>query len=176
MVIPASYRLLGRLFTRLRPDSRLRRWILRDQMVSGWAAGTRGDYALMGIRYADDLVYEFNPELVSLGLPARVEGREPWKVALDEFASAWDEVDYRLEFILDLGDRFLTFGRASARGQVSGAEIEFEYCQLIDVQDAIVQRERDFTDWDQALSASGLEPQVLERLRALPPHGVLRIN
>jgi ketosteroid isomerase-like protein len=176
VAFPGLYRLLGRIFTRLRIGGRLRRWIIRDQTISGWAAVNRGDYELVKIRYSAELVYEFNPELVTLGLPERIESREGWLSAIADWATAWDDVHYELRFIIDLGDRMVGLGRASARGQASGAEIEFDYSQLVEMRDGVVHRERDFTDWEQVLFAAGFEAETLERLRALPPGGVLRIG
>jgi hypothetical protein len=145
-------------------------------VLSGWAAGNRGDYELMQVRYATDLVYQWNPELVTLGLPSRVEGRGDWRRTVDEFNSAWEETDYALDFIIDFGERLLTLGRASFRGRASGAEVEFDYAQLIELRGGLAQHESDFTDWRQALSAAGLEPGLLDRLEALPPRGVLKLG
>jgi ketosteroid isomerase-like protein len=176
MAVPPLYGLLRRLFTRLDPGGRPRRWILREQVISGWAAVNRRDYELMETRYSRDLVYEFSPELVTLGLPDRVESRGQWRRAIADWVAAWDQVRHQPEFILDLGDRLLCLGRASARGHTSGAEIEFEYCQLIELAGGIVERERDFTKSEEALGAAGLEEDLLGQLAALPPGGVLMIG
>jgi hypothetical protein len=166
---PRLYARLASAGSRLSPRSRLRQQVLHHQLLSGWAAASRGDFELVQTRYAPELVYEFNPELVTLGLPARVEGRDAWLAAISEFRSVWTEWRFTPSYLLDLGERVVNLGRAWYRGDASGVELEIEYAQLIEHRSAIVLHERDFTGWPAALKAAGIDPDVLPRLKALAP-------
>jgi hypothetical protein len=172
---PALYRLPGSVFAKLRPSGRLRRGIVRWQLLSAWAAPARDDWDLLAVRYAREIVYEYNPELVTLGLPERVEGWDNWRQAVDQLISEFEETRYRLDFILDFGDHLLTLGRATFVGRASGASIDFDYCQVIELRGALAVHERDFTDWAAALSAAGLKPQVRDSLERMEPGMTLQI-
>jgi ketosteroid isomerase-like protein len=174
--MPSLYRLLGRAYVALRPESRFRRWIIRWQAVSGWAAWNRRDFKLMRIRYTEDLVFEYAPELVTLGLPQRTEGRDLWLTTLEEFLAPWDETSYTLQFAVDLGERLILIGRASFRGRASGAELEFDFCQLLEMRASLAAHERDFNDRRAAIAAAGLAPALVDRLEALPAGGMLRLE
>lgn len=59
---PGAWRTLSALGQRvLSPHSRLRRALLRRNVVSGWAAASRRDFELMLVRYAPDVEVEFDP-------------------------------------------------------------------------------------------------------------------
>lgn len=172
---PGIYVKLSPLAMKLGPRSRLKQRLNRREMRSGWDAVSRGDWELVNIRYAPDLVYEFSPELVTLGLPARVEGREEWVEALQEFLATWEEWRFRPRYLLDLDGRVLNLGHARYRGQASGVEVEIEYAQLVDNPRGVADYERDFSYWTDALRAAGLPEDLPARLNELPPGGRLKI-
>jgi hypothetical protein len=166
---PKVYATLARQTSKLDPASPVRRRLLAREVASGWHASTRRDFELMAVRYSPDIVYEFNPELVTLGLPARVEGRETWIETLEEFASVWQEWRFTPVFLLDFGNPIVTLGNAWYRGDASQIELEIQFSQLVHHENGIAVHERDFTDWDEALAAAGLGAAVREKLEALAP-------
>jgi SnoaL-like protein len=167
--LPGMYTTVAPLVMKLRARSRLRRFLNRDGLRSGWSAASRHDFELMKIRYTEDMVYEFTPELITLGMPARVEGREEWLQALNEFGDAWASWRFRPRHQIDLDGRIVNLGFVSYRGEASGAEIEMEYAQVCVLPHGSVTHERDFNSWRAALEAAGLDPGLVERLEALRP-------
>ena len=176
MRFPALFRRGARFLDRLSPDSRRRQRMIRSQALSGWAAAGRRDFELVLVRYRPDAVYEFTPGLVTLGLPARLEGTDIWMEAVTDWAEAWAEWEYTLSFIVDLGPLVVTLGRFAARAAASGLDVELEYAQVMEMRDGLVSRERDFNDWPEAMRAAGIDPSVLPHLEALGPATVLRLG
>jgi ketosteroid isomerase-like protein len=168
----------SRLFGRLDPTSPVRRPLLRRAVRSGWAGISRQDIELVLTRYADDVVQEWPPDFVALGMPSRLEGKAAWLEAWRGFMEAWE--DYRLipSALVDAGDRILVLGRIEARGRSSGAGIDFLLGQLIDADPhtGLVLRERFFTDWHEAARAAGIDSSVISSLEALEPGAALTIS
>lgn len=173
---PALYRHGARFLDRLGPDSRRRQRLLRGQVLSGWAAASRRDFDLVLVRYTPDAVYEFTPGLVTLGLPARVEGGDAWMKALTDWAEVWAEWEFTLSFIVDLGPLVVTLGRFAARGAASDLDVQLEYAQVMETRDGLVRHEQDFNDWGEGLRAAGIDPGVLPHLEALGSATVLRLG
>jgi hypothetical protein len=71
---PRSYAAFARVFFLLPPRSRLRRALLRRQVLSGWSAWSRRDLDLMLVRYAPDYQPEFAPEFLAVGLSSSYRG------------------------------------------------------------------------------------------------------
>jgi ketosteroid isomerase-like protein len=153
--LPWIYTGLAPLAMRLRPRSVLRRFLNRNELRSGWSAASRHDYDLMTLRYAPEMVYEFTPELITLGMPARVEGRDRWLEALNEFGDAWESWTFRPRHQIDLDGRVVNLGLVRYRGEASGAEVEMEYAQVVNVPRGAVTHECDFNDWRAALRGGG---------------------
>ena len=173
---PGLYRAAAKVVWRLPPTSRIRAFFAQQLMQSAFAAITRDDFVLPMVWYGPDVVYEFNPELVTLGLPERVDGRDAHMRTLREFRATWEEWRFTPSYAIDHGDgTAITLSHAWYRGGASGVEFEIEYAQVLEMRDGIVTRERDFTEWRQAIEAAGMDAGVLERLGSLPPGGVMRL-
>jgi ketosteroid isomerase-like protein len=166
---PKLYEFMGRRIGSLDPGSALRKRLIAREVLSGWAASTRRDYELMLVRYAPDFVWEVNPELVTLGFPARIDGKDDFIRALEEFADVWSDWQFRLNFLIDLGDQLVMLGHAHFRGRGSGLEFDNESTQVIDLEEGIVVHERDYSSWNEALAAAGLGEDALAKLGALAP-------
>lgn len=175
MRFPGVYALIVRLGFRTSPRSRLRQAFVRHQARSGWAAATRQDWEFLLLRYAPDLVYEFNAEFVELGLPERVQGRRAWIEVMSDWAEAWERLDYTLCFIVDLGDRFLGLGRLRARGAASGIDVDRELAQVIELSAGLVSRDRTFLNWSDGAAAAGLPADLPRRLAALDGRAALEL-
>ena len=60
----------------LSPRSRLRRALLRRNVVSGWDAATRRDFELMQVRYTPDVEIEYDSDFEALGMSGTFRGHE----------------------------------------------------------------------------------------------------
>jgi hypothetical protein len=146
------------LWRLLPPRSRLRRALLRRQMVSGYAAGNRRDYELMLVRYAPDLEVEFDPELATLGLGGTFHGHQGLLRVMETFGEAWEDWQLLPSLIVDLGDRAIGLARFHLPGTASGVELEREFAQLVTPRRGLIADEREFLSWEAGLRAAGLDP------------------
>jgi ketosteroid isomerase-like protein len=157
--LPFLYRRLAALLWRLfSPGSRLRRAILRRQLLSGWAAFSRRDFELTLVRYAPDLEGEFDPGIQTLGVGETFRGRRGMLEALAELAEGWDRWELEPAYILDLGDRVLSLGFFRSHAHTSGVQLERELAQLLTVREGLVARDHAFFGWEEGLRAAGLDP------------------
>ena len=166
---PGLYRRLAALAQRRLsdPGSRLRRALLRRANISGWAAFNRRDFELMLVRYAPEVEFEFDPGEQTLGLSGTFRGHEAMAVALGELVEGWSQFELEPAYILDLGDRFLSFGFQHARGGVSGIQLEQPVAQLVTAREGLVTRDVHFFTWEEGLRAAGVDPDAI----ALPSGG-----
>jgi ketosteroid isomerase-like protein len=168
---PGAYHTLAALGQRLvSPRSRLRRALLRRQVVSGWSASARRDFELMLVRYAPDVEVEFDSDFEALGLGETFRGHRGNVELLQTFREAWERWEVLPKAVLDLGDRVLVLGTVHLGGAASGVEFERELAQLLTLQGGLVAREQDFLAWDKGLRAAGLDPKAV----ALPSREKLR--
>ena len=158
---PGAWRMLSALLQRLSPRSRLRRTLVRRNIVSGWDAGSRRDYELMLVRYAPDVEFEYDPDFEALGLGGTFRGHDGMLEFLDAFDEAWEGRELRPALIADLGDRLLVLGKVRLPGTASGLEFESEFAQLILDRAGRVVHEQEFLSWDKALGAAGLDPKAI---------------
>ena len=168
VLFPRAYRrLAARLFPRLSPRSRLRRALLRRTTISAYAAFYRQDFELILVRFSPDVVYEFDPGLQTLGLGGVFRGHEGMLEAFGKLTEAWESWELEPAYIVDLGDRMLTFGFNRSRARGSGVTLDEEYAQLVSLPEGIVTHFQNFFSWEEALRAAGLDPAAI----ALPVRG-----
>jgi hypothetical protein len=158
---PSLYRRLGTRFSRLSPRSRLRQALLHRAVVSGWAASSRRDFRLMLVRYAPEVVGEFDPALADFGLGETLLGHEGYVKGLRTFREAWERWEAMPTTILDMGDRVVVLGTLRLTGNVSGLEFEHEMVQLLTLRSGLVAREQIFLAPDEGLRAAGLDPDTI---------------
>ena len=153
---PGVWAALSRAGQALPPRSRLRSAMLRHTALSGWGAWVRGDLDLMLVRFAPDVHYEPAREWLAAGMRSVYRGHaglREWSVDLRE---AWEWVDHKPLELVDAGDvlAFLCQIRLRARG--SGIELDSRLGQVFWHEHGLITRERDFSDWDEALRAAGI--------------------
>ena len=165
---PGAWRALTALVLRLlSPRSRLRRALLRRNVVSGWDAASRRDFELMLVRYAPDVEAEFDPDFEPLGLGGTFRGHDGMLKMIEGFGEAWERWAVQPVIVLDLGERVLVLGAFRLPGNVSGVEFDQEFAQLVTRRGSRITHDRQFLTWDKGLRAAGLDPNVI----ALPSRG-----
>jgi ketosteroid isomerase-like protein len=157
---PGVYTALARAFLHLPPRSRLRRALLRRQVLSGWAAWTRGDLDLMLVRYAPDYHFEPQREMVTAGMRSVYRGHAGFREAAADLRDAWERADLTPLELFDAGDVFVVLGHFQPRGGGSGIELDSPFGGVYSVERGLVVRERLFFDWDEALRAAGISTAI----------------
>jgi ketosteroid isomerase-like protein len=168
---PRVYAALSRALLRLPPRSRLRRALLRRQVLSGWSAWSRGDLDLMLVRYAPDYQSVFAPEFVTVGLSSSYRGHAGIREWTADLREAWEQMELTLHEIVDAGDRLVNLGRFRSRGRGSGVELDSPVGQALWSERGLVARERLFFDWAEALAAAGLPRDAPADLGLSPEAG-----
>jgi ketosteroid isomerase-like protein len=147
---PALYRRGAALvWRRLGPRSRLRRALLRRQLVSGWAAFSRRDYTLQLVRYAPDAEYEVDPALQKLLGGGAFVGHRGMREGFAELAKDWGSWEPEPTYMLDFGDRLVNLGSFRVHARASGVELERELLQLLTIRDGLVTRDQVFLGWEE---------------------------
>jgi ketosteroid isomerase-like protein len=157
---PGGYRLLAALVWRLlSPRSRLRRALVRRELISAYAAASRRDFELMLVRYARDVEFEYDPDFEPLGLGGTFRGHDGFLEFIRTWGEAWEQWELLPAMVLDMGDRGLALGHVRLPGTASGIELEREFAQLITPRRGLCAYERDFLSWEKGLRAAGLDPE-----------------
>ncbi|MFN2616590.1 MAG: nuclear transport factor 2 family protein [Thermoleophilaceae bacterium] len=162
---PALYRRPAALVARLSPRSRLRRTLLRREVVSGWHATSRQDFELVVVRYADDVEIKFDAAFEAIGLAGPFRGHQGILERERTFQEEWQRWEAVPMTVLDLGERLVVLGEVRLAGKASGLELEREVAQLMTSRDGLVVRDEIVMGWDKGLRAAGLDPEALDRGR-----------
>jgi ketosteroid isomerase-like protein len=152
---PAAWAALGRLLLRLPPRSRLRRGLLRRNVLSGWSAWSRGDLDLMLVRYAPEYQLEVQSEFVGVGTRNAYYGH----VGLREWAADLRDSFHRIDItpveVIDAGDRLVILGKIHFHSH-SGVELDSPQGQVLWLDRGVIVRESFFFDTNEALHAADI--------------------
>lgn len=162
---PMSSRIL-----RLPPRSRLRRAALRRGAVSGWGAWVRGDLDLCVVRFAPDYEYDPPAEWLIAGMPSHYRGHAGMRQWAADLHEAWEFLDHMPLELVDAGDVVIFRCHIRLRSRTSGIEFDSELGQVFWFEHGLIARERDFSDWDEALRAAGI---AATSARGRPPRGAV---
>jgi hypothetical protein len=135
----------------LPPRSRLRRALLRRNALSGWGAWVRGDLDLCVVRFAPDWHYDAPREWLIAGMSGVYRGHAGLREWSADLREAWEFVDHMPLEVVDAGDVFAFLCRIRLRARTSGIEIDSRLGQVFWIERGLIVRERDFSDWDEAL-------------------------
>jgi ketosteroid isomerase-like protein len=152
---PRTWAALSRAVTSLPPRSRLRRALLRRSALSGWGAWVRGDLDLCIVRFSPDWHYDAPPEWLIAGMPSVYRGHAGLREWFAELREAWEILDHTPLELVDAGDVFAFLCKIRLRARTSGIELESRLGQVFWVERGLIVRERDFSDWDEALRLIG---------------------
>jgi ketosteroid isomerase-like protein len=153
---PGAWQLLSQAVNRLPPRSRLRRALLRRNALSGWGAWVRGDLDLCVVRFAPDWHYDAPPEWLIAGMPSVYRGHTGLRAWFAELREAWEILDHTPLEIVDAGNAVAFLCKIRLRARTSGIELDSRLGQVFWVEQGLIVRERDFSDWDDALREIGV--------------------
>jgi hypothetical protein len=148
---PTVWTTLTRALLRLPPRSRVRRALLRRNALSGWGAWVRGDLDLCLVRFAPDYHYDAPPEWLIAGMPSVYRGHAGLREWSANLRDAWEFLDHTPLELVDGGDVLAFLCKIRLRGRASGIELDSRLGQVFWIERGLVVRERDFSDWDDAL-------------------------
>jgi ketosteroid isomerase-like protein len=153
---PGAWPVLARLVQTLPPRSRLRRAAVRRSALSGWGAWVRGDLDLVLVRFSPDFHYDPPREWLIAGMPSEYRGHAGLREWSADLREAWEFLDHTPLEIVDGGDVLAFLCQIRLRARSSGIEIDTRLGQAFWSEQGLIVRERDFSDWDEALRAAGI--------------------
>ena len=161
---PGVYAAMSRAVLRLPPRSRLRRALLRRNVLSGWAAWTRGDLGLVLVRYAPEYQFEPHHELIAAGMRSSYRGHSGMREWAADMREAWEEMDAFPQEIIDAGNPVVILGRLHLRARGSGIEFDTPIGQVVWAERGLIVRDH-FNNWDEALRVAGIPATAIGESR-----------
>jgi ketosteroid isomerase-like protein len=158
---PGAWAALSRALQALPPRSRLRRALLRQSALSGWGAWVRGDLDLCLVRFSPDYHYDAPQAWLIAGMPSVYQGHAGLREWSAELREAWEILDHTPLEVVDAGDVIAFLCKIRLRARASGIELDSRLGQVFWIERGLIARERDFSDWDEALRVVGI-PTVAE--------------
>jgi ketosteroid isomerase-like protein len=155
---PTLYAAFSRAGQRLPRRSRLRRALLRRSALSGWGAFVRGDFDLMFVRFAPNLEYNPPREWLAAGMRSVYRGQAGLREWAADMRDAWEWIENQPLEVLDAGDVLVFRNKIRLRAVGSGIEFDSTYAFVMWIEEGLIVRESDFSDWDEALRTAGISP------------------
>jgi hypothetical protein len=153
---PDAWAALSRALQLLPPRSRLRRTLLRRNALSGWGAWVRGDLALCLVRFAHSYHYDPPREWLIAGMPNVYRGHAGLREWAADLHEAWEFLDHTPLEVVDAGEVLAFLCQIRLRARASGIELDSHLGQVFWIERGLIARERDFSDWDEALRMVGI--------------------
>jgi ketosteroid isomerase-like protein len=153
---PGAWAALSRAVFALPPRSRLRRAGVRRAALSGWGAWVRGDLDLCLVRFAPDYHYDAPPEWLIAGMPSVYRGHAGLREWSADLREAWEWIDHTPLEVVDAGEVIAFLCQIRLRARTSGIELDSRLGQVFWIERGLIARERDFSDWDEALRVAGI--------------------
>lgn len=153
---PRVFPALSRAVQLLPPRSRIRRASLRRNALSGWGAWVRGDLELCLVRFAPEYHYDPAPEWLIAGMPTEYRGHAGLREWSADLREAWEFVDHTPLEVVDAGDVLAFLCQIRLRARTSRIELDSRLGQVFWIERGLIVRERDFSDWGEALRAAGI--------------------
>jgi ketosteroid isomerase-like protein len=74
----------------------------------------------------------------------------------ETLAEGWDDLTFRSEEVIDMGDRLFGISHVTGHGRLSGVVLDIQLFQVVHLRRGMIVRQRDFAERDRALEAAGL--------------------
>ena len=113
----------------------------------------RGDLDLCLVRFAPDWHYDAPPEWLIAGMPSVYRGHAGLRQWSADLREAWEFLDHTPLEVVDAGDVIAFLCKIRLRARISGIELDSRLGQVFWIERGLIARERDFSDWDEALRA-----------------------
>jgi ketosteroid isomerase-like protein len=152
---PGGWAALSRAIQRLSPRSRLRRALVRRNALSGWGAWVRGDLDVCLVRFAPTYHYDPPHEWLIAGMPDVYRGHAGLRQWAADLHEAWEFLDHTPLEVVDAGDVLAFLCQIRLRARASGIELDSRLGQVFCFERGLIARERDFSNWDEALRTVG---------------------
>src|SRR5215211_2668592 len=151
---PALVRALLGVYARLPPGSRMRRAFTARSLRRFAAAFNRRDFdALLPFLHpqvkfegAESLVGGYFPDL-----PKVHYGREEYRRMCETLVEGWDNLTFRSDEVIDLGDRLFGISHVTGHGRLSGIALDIDLFQVVTLRSGMIVHQRDFGERDKAL-------------------------
>ena len=157
---PALVRALLFVYARLPPGSRVRRAFTARSLRRFAAAFNRGDLDVLLPFLHPEVKFEGAESLVGgygfPDLPKVQHGREEYRRMCETLIEGWDDLTFRSEEVIDLGDRLFGVSHVTGRGRFSGIALDIDLFQVATLRKGMIVHQRDFGERDKALEAAGL--------------------
>jgi ketosteroid isomerase-like protein len=89
-------------------------------------------------------------------MPSVYRGHTGLREWFAELREAWEILDHTPLEVVDAGDVIAFLCKIRLRGRTSGIELDSRLGQVFWIEGGLIVRERDFSDWDEALRALGV--------------------
>ena len=120
------------------------------------AAARRDDVTPFDV-YAEDIVFDIsNSRRVLLAMKPVYHGHDGVRQYWRETTSAFGEIDFEVEELIDAGDQVLAVIREREVGRASGAPVETTHLAVFTLTGGKIIQMQVFDDRQQALEAAGL--------------------
>jgi hypothetical protein len=159
---PSAWAAVSRALQRLPPRSRVRRMLVRRNALSGWGAWVRGDLDVCLVRFAPDWHYDPPSEWLIAGMPSVYRGHAGLREWSADLRQAWEFLDHAPLEIIDAGDVLAFLCEIRLRGRASGIELDSRLGQVFWMERGLIVRERDFSEWDEALRVLGTQASAVD--------------
>ena len=157
---PRLVRAVLSVYARLPPGSRVRRAFTARSLRRFTAAFNRGDFDVLLPFLHPQVEFEGAESLVGgygfPDLPKVQHGREEYRRMCETLFEGWDDLTFRSEEVIDLGDRLFGVSHVTGHGRLSGVVLDIELFQVVNLRNGLIVRQRDFAERDKALQAAGL--------------------
>jgi ketosteroid isomerase-like protein len=155
---PRAAALLGKTVWNLPATSRIRQALLWRAVALGNAAFNRRDLAAVLISYAREVQFFPPKEMVESGLvrPCFL-GHDGYREFFAEWLGPWGAYDNEPEEMIVVGNRLLTLGKLTGRGEGSGIAVPQEHASLMTLRDGKVIQQNEYFNHRDALQAIGLQ-------------------
>ena len=157
---PALVRALLFVYARLPPGSRVRRAFTARSLSRFAAAFNRGDLDVLLPFLHPEVKFEGAESLVGgygfPDLPKVQHGREEFRRMCETLIEGWDDLTFRSEEVIDLGERLFGVSHVTGRGRFSGIALDIDLFQVATLRKGMIVHQRDFGERYKALEAAGL--------------------